>query len=141
MSWNFDDIKEGDQVVLPEHRLGGTDGGKVLVVEKVTKTQFVAGGKRFLKNGGRQVGTRSDPWHSAPCAVRATLESIAQVQEANAFWEADNRARRLANLLETRLHALRWNRRDIAESTAILRQLSIHLARAVDLLPHSDKEQ
>jgi hypothetical protein len=143
MSWNFDDIKEGDQVALPglTYGLGQTGAGKVLTVEKVTKTQFVAGGIRFLKNGGHQVGTCSDPWSQAPCAVRATPERLAQVQEANAFREADNRARLLANLLETRLHALRRDRRSIAETTAILQQLSTLLQPAVDLLPPSDKEQ
>lgn len=135
---NFDDIKEGEQVVLPDrsYRLGQIDEGKVLTVERVTKTQFVAGGIRFLKNGGDQVGICSDRWNRAPCAVRATPERLAQVQEANAFREADNRARRLANLLETRLYALRRDRRGIAESTAIFQQLSILLQPAVDAVQH-----
>jgi hypothetical protein len=68
----FADINVGDKVILPD---GLLSPGRVAIVEKTTKTQFAAGGDRWLKNDGSKVGTARDAWHS--CYVRfATPELI-----------------------------------------------------------------
>ena len=58
----FADVKVGDQVVVgPPGR--GTGCRTICQVEKVTATQFQAGGYRFGKSSGRQIG--GDEWYPA----------------------------------------------------------------------------
>jgi hypothetical protein len=58
----FRDIEVGDLVLVPKNvrlvRMGGWRSFKVPAkVERVTKTQFVAGGDRFNKERGRLIGS------------------------------------------------------------------------------------
>ena len=55
------DINVGDKVIIPD---GPFSPGRVAIAEKTTKTQFTAGGDRWLKNDGSRVGTARDAWHS-----------------------------------------------------------------------------
>lgn len=53
----FEQIKEGDRIVIGEYIRGfgrGTNPLKIETVTKVTATQITAGGIRFLKSNGRQ---------------------------------------------------------------------------------------
>ena len=68
-----DDIKVGDRVVLRYWGYGREQC--VANVEKVTKTQFHAGGQRFRKSDGRRV-FRGSYWHAIP----ATPELIAEIE-------------------------------------------------------------
>jgi len=68
----FVDISVGDKVILPD---GRDSPGRVAIVEKTTKTQFTAGGARWLKDGGSQVGRAREWWHPRN-AYPATPELI-----------------------------------------------------------------
>ena len=61
----FPDIKVGDQVII--------DGRVIAQVERVTKTQFTANGRRFMRKGGYEYG--GDYWHPQK-AVPATPEQL-----------------------------------------------------------------
>jgi hypothetical protein len=70
--------KIGDKVLIDSNRYGRQDPHKLATVEKVTKTQFTAGGIRFKPWGGdsgREIG--GDRWYSKVCHI-ATPERIAE---------------------------------------------------------------
>lgn len=93
----FSDIQLGDQVVIGS-RSAFSDGRRVATVERVTATQFVAGGIRFTKNG-YEVG--GDTYNSARVCI-ATDQLIAEVEAAQAFDAAIGKFRRLENMIQTR---------------------------------------
>jgi hypothetical protein len=78
---NFADIKEGDYVILPD---GKFSPGRLAVIKRVTKTQFVANGARWLRDSGYEVGAGHDPWRSS-YARPATPERIELVKAYHEF--------------------------------------------------------
>lgn len=52
----FENVKVGDEVALMSHGLRDTPPRKA-VVTAVTKTQFQADGKRYLRSNGREYGS------------------------------------------------------------------------------------
>ena len=129
----FDDVKVGDQVIIPRG-----NHGTLATVEKVTKTQFTAGGVRFMKADGAEYGTRLDVWslHS-PWARQATPEAIAALEILNAYDKSFDCAARLAKIVQTRQHNL--NRRTRAteqhqQATELLNQISPLLQQVADIL-------
>lgn len=134
----FDDIKVGDQVIIPrgEH-------GTLATVEKVTKTQFTAGGVRFMKADGTKYGSNGDTW-SRICdwAKRATPEAIAALEILNAYDRSFNCAARLANIVQTRQRNLSRNTRTIEQykqATKLLNQVAPLLQQAADILKDYDE--
>jgi len=91
----FADVKVGDQVIVdppaPGRRI-------VCHVERVTATQFTAGGYRFTKNNGWQLG--GDAWHFAT-VKHATPELIAIVQLEQRYGDARAKLRQKLNSLDT----------------------------------------
>jgi ribosomal protein L24 len=98
----FDDIKVGDKVIIPrgEH-------GTLATVEKVTKTQFTAGGVRFMKADGTKYGSNRDTW-SRICdwAKKATPEAIAALEILNAYTDTKRRVVPIASIVQTNLQNL-----------------------------------
>jgi len=66
------DVNVGDKVIIPG---GPCSPGRVVVVEKTTKTQFTADGIRWLKDCGSKVGSSRNAWHFCRAYV-ATPELI-----------------------------------------------------------------
>ena len=94
----FLDIKVGDQVII--------DGKVIAQVERVTKTQFTANGRRFLRNCGWQVG--GSKWHfkAAEPATPELLEKVKRrMEQARIYGIAD----RLLNQLTTLLRSIDRN--------------------------------
>ena len=91
----FLDIKVGDQVII--------DGNVIAQVERVTKTQFTANGRRFLRKGGYEYG--GDYWHPK----KATPATSEQLEIATRRMEEDricSTANRLLSRLGTILQAI-----------------------------------
>jgi hypothetical protein len=66
------DVNVGDKVIIPG---GPYSPGRVVVVEKTTKTQFTADGIRWLKDCGSKVGSSRSAWQKCRAYV-ATPELI-----------------------------------------------------------------
>ena len=62
MQENFEDVKVGDKVIIRHSNRSDVVG----VVERITKTQFVVGFRKFWKKNGDLVGGRS-MWSSTWC--------------------------------------------------------------------------
>lgn len=70
--------KVGDKVLIDSNRYGRMDQAKLVTVEKVTKTQFTAGGIRFkIYRGDRAMEFGGDIWHPKACEI-ATPERLAE---------------------------------------------------------------
>ena len=92
----FADVKVGDQVVVdPPGR--GTGCRTICQVEKVTATQFQAGGYRFGKRSGWQIG--GDEWYPATVKT-ATPALIKAVELEQRYANAQNALRRRIASLE-----------------------------------------
>ena len=92
----FDDIQVGDQVIIPRG-----NHGVVATVERVTKTQFIAGGERFMKDGAKY-GTSADIWHSR-YARHATPEAVDRLNILNRYDKFYNFVNRAAKVIQYRL--------------------------------------
>ncbi len=133
----FPDLKPGDQVILP-----GDYGsrGVVATVERVTKTQFTAGGARWTRSDGAQVGSSRDSWHSH-YAWPATPERIAACDSDLRLRKAFTRCSRHLNRLST---ATREQHReatavsDMLQVAARLEQVALHLEQAIQALAPTD---
>ena len=90
----FDDVKVGDQVVISNRH----NTLRLASVEKVTKTQFIAGGVRFTRYG-REVG--ADSW-SFSTVQQATTELVARVHAEQRYNKTTNALQQLGNMIETR---------------------------------------
>jgi hypothetical protein len=93
----FSEIQLGDQVMIGSCN-ALLDSRRVATVEKVTATQFVAGGIRFTKNGC-EVGGHT---YNRARVSMATDELIAQVEAEQAFDAAINEFCKLENMIQTR---------------------------------------
>jgi hypothetical protein len=128
----FDDIKPGDLVVVP----GGISPGKIVPVERVTKTQFTANGKRWLKPCGTEVGTAGDPWHFS-FAIPLTPRLQSKIEAWNAYDPICTKCDRLSNMLQARLKELRQEARQELiqrEQAPVLLQAATHIEAALNAL-------
>ena len=124
----FSEIQLGDQVVIGS-RSAFSDRQRVATVERVTATQFVAGGIRFTKNG-YEVG--GDTYNSARVTI-ATDQLIAEVEAAQAFDAAIGRFRKLENMIQTRRIEICRQPRPL-QSIANIESALPHLQSALDAL-------
>lgn len=94
---SFADVKVGDQVVIqpPSCRAGRS---KICQVERVTATQFTAGGYRFSKGNGRQIGCAV---YSSATVRHSTLELIEAVRIEHRYRNAQAKLRQKLNSLDT----------------------------------------
>lgn len=70
----LDDVQAGDKLILNNGRYC-----KILIVDRVTPTMIVAGGVKYAKKTGEEVGYRST-WNPSTISV-ATDELIAEIKE------------------------------------------------------------
>ena len=124
----FSDIKLGDQVVISSCG-AWSDRRRVATVERVTATQFVAGGIRFTKNG-YEVGGNS--YNSAGVRV-ATDQLIAEVEAEQAFDVAIEKHRNLEKMIEARRLKICRQPRPL-QLTANIENALPHLQLALDAL-------
>jgi hypothetical protein len=124
----FSDIKLGDQVVIGA-RSAWSDRRRVATVERVTATQFVAGGIRFTKNG-YEVG--GDTYHRGHARI-ATDQLIAEVEAEQAFNAAIGKLRRLENMIQTRRLEICRQPRPL-QLMANIENALLHLQSALDAL-------
>lgn len=96
---SFDDIKVGDEVVIhpPNSRMSNSPR-YVAKVERVTRTQFVAGDYRFRKDSGSYIG--GDGWHFAH-VYHLTPELLAAVTMEHRYFNAHENLVKLRHRLET----------------------------------------
>lgn len=124
---DFTDIKIGDQVIVSS--AGYSSKRIIATVERVTATQFTAGGYRFTKRG-HQVG--GDTYHPARADI-ATPHLIRLVQQEQSYDVAQNELRRkLITIGELRLEIDR--KHDSHKWTATLDAALPHLTAAVEIL-------
>lgn len=135
----FDDIKVGDEVLIRSRSSSLVWGivqspGELKRVQKVTKTQFIAGDIRFHKNGS-EVGTCRNR------ALPVTPELRQSVTTASPLIAADSRIYGLFGIMQDRYGAFRdKTRRDpktYDQALATLRQISDQLEAIIKLLPPS----
>ena len=124
----FDDIKVGDQVIINPGGFG-RDRLRLAAVERVTATQFVAGGCRFTKRGWEVSRTGS---YAARADV-ATPELIQQVQVEQRYRKAQDELRRKLNSIETLWREIDRNH-DSHKWAATLEAALPHLTAAVEVL-------
>lgn len=67
-------LEVGDQVIINKNQ----PSCEVAVVEKVSKREIKAGGRRWLKSDGNEVGSAGDAWSRSPWIVPATAELLAK---------------------------------------------------------------
>lgn len=68
-------LEVGDQVIINKNQ----PSCEVVVVEKVSKREIKAGGRRWLKSDGNEVGSAGDAWSLSPWIAPATPELLAVV--------------------------------------------------------------
>ena len=124
---NFSEIKLGDQVVISSG--AWSDCRRVATVERVTATQFVAGGKRFTK-AGYEVG--GDTYHGARVRI-ATDQLIAEVEAEQAFDAAIKKFCKLENMIQTRRIEICRQPRPL-QLMANIESALLHLQSALDAL-------
>ena len=136
----FPDIKPGDQVILPGNY---RSRGLLATVERVTKTQFIAGSGRWMRSNGAQVGTSHDSWRPR-YARPATPELIAACNSCLQLSEAFTRCSRHLNWLSTA--TLEQHREanttvsDMLRVAAVLERVALHLEQAIQALTPADAE-
>jgi hypothetical protein len=106
-----------------------SDSRRVATVERVTATQFVAGGIRFTRNGWEVGGHTYNRAHVS----MATDELIAQVEAAQAFDAAIGKFRKLENMIQTRRIEISRQPRPL-QLTANIKSALLHLQSALDAL-------
>ena len=125
----FADVKVGDQVIVDPPGYGSARR-VICQVEKVTATQFTAGGYRFTKGNGRQIGR--DSYHSA--TVRhATPELVERVNLEQRYGNAQARLRQKLNSLDTLWREIDRNH-DSHKWAATLEKALPHLTAAAEVL-------
>ena len=134
----FDDIKVGDQVIIP-----GGNHGVVATVERVTKTQFTAGGKRFMKDGAEHGTGGVDVWSRTDRFARhATPEAVDRLNILNRYDKFYSFVNRAVRVTQHRLMNLSRNTstpEQCQQATETLQQLLPLLHQAADLLKEYDK--
>ena len=124
----FGDVSVGDFVVVDPPGRGTCR--KICQVEKVTATQFTAGGYRFSKRNGREIG--GDSYY--PAIVKtATLELIKQVELEQRYVKARNALRQQMNSLDTLWREIDRNH-DSFKWAGTLEKALPHLTAAVETL-------
>lgn len=68
-------LEVGDQVIIKND----LSLSEVVIVEKVSKREIKAGGRRWLTSDGHEVGSAGDAWSRSPWIVTATPELLAEV--------------------------------------------------------------
>lgn len=135
----FDDIKVGDEVLIrPTFSSLGwgivAPPGELRRVQKVTKTQFIAGDIRFHKEG-HEVGSRRNR------ALPVTPELRQRVVTASALIAAYNRVYGLLKITQDRLNVFknraRHDPKTHDQALATLQQISGQLEAIAKLLPPS----
>jgi hypothetical protein len=124
----FSEIQLGDQVMIGSCN-DWSDSRRVATVERVTATQFVAGGIRFTRNGWEVGGHTYNRAHVS----MATDELIAQVEAAQAFNAAIGKFRKLENMIQTRRIEISRQPRPL-QLTANIKSALLHLQSALDAL-------
>lgn len=113
---DFDDVKVGDKIFIDQGRYGAMDC-HVLEVTRVTKTQFVAGGRSYKKDRGLRIGDST--WHRVYAYPYDPAKHDAQVAKQEIL-----RARaRLINRLED-IRRLKLTDDQIKRIVAILDEVS-----------------
>lgn len=130
----FDDIKVGDQVIISPGSFGKRCR-KLATVERVTATQFVAGGCRFTKRG-RKVGSITR--HDARADV-ATPELIQQIEAEQRYCNARDELCRKMNSIETLWREIDRNH-DSRKWAATLETALPYLRGAVEVLKGSSEQ-
>lgn len=130
----FDDIKVGDQVIISPGSFGKRCR-KLVTVERVTATQFVAGGCRFTKRGWEVGG---DIYHATTADV-ATPDLIQQVEAEQRYCNARDELRRKMNSIETLWREIDRNH-DSHKWAATLEAALPHLTAAVEALKNSSEQ-
>ena len=95
----LENIKEGDRVALVSY--GGWSNRITAAfgtVERTTKTQIVAFGRRFMRRNGFEVGA-STSFYSGPRLKVDTPEIRAEVETGNKEAIAERKVRRWAEIL------------------------------------------
>jgi hypothetical protein len=131
---NFGDVSIGDFVVVDPPSRGACR--KICQVEKVTATQFTAGGYRFNKRNGWQIG--GDSYYAATVKT-ATPELIKQVELEQRYSNAQARLRQKLNTLETLWREIDRNH-DSHQWAATLEKALPHLTAAVEALKVRQEE-
>lgn len=126
---SFADVKVGDEVIIAPPGYGRSRRS-VCKVERVTATQFTAGGYRFRKNSGWQIG--GDTYHSAR-ARHATPELIQAVQLEQRYGNAQAKLRQKLTSLDTLWREIDRNH-DSHKWAATLEQALPHLTAAAEAL-------
>ena len=130
----FDDIKVGDQVIISPGSFGKRCR-KLVTVERVTATQFVADGCRFTKRGWK-VG---DSTYLGARANVATPKLIQQVQVEQRYRKAQDKLRRKLDSVETLWREIDRNH-DSHKWAATLETALPHLTAAVEVLRGSSEQ-
>ena len=130
--FDLHNVKVGDQVVISNR----SNGLSVANVERVTKTQFVAGGRRYTKCG-REVG--ADTWSSS-YARKPTPELLNRAQSEQRYDKALNTLRRLENMIETQRIAINHQHNRYQHTEQIEAALE-HMRAAVNCLCLDQEEQ
>ena len=84
---NFNDIKEGDTVVVSCHPIHGP--GLLRTVERVTRTQILVGKDRYNRSTGRRIGDTSS-WDSRSL-LPATSDLIDRIRTYNEHLRIEQR--------------------------------------------------
>ena len=130
----FDDIKVGDQVIISSGSFGKRCR-KLVTVERVTATQFVAGGCRFTKRGCEVGG---DIYYATIANV-ATPDLIQQVEAEQRYCNARDELRRKMNSIETLWREIDRNH-DSHKWAATLGTALPYLRGAVEVLKGSSDQ-
>lgn len=125
----FTDVQVGDQVVISPPGFGRRSRS-LATVERVTATQFVAGGYRFTRRG-HQVG--GDTYSSA-YVQPATPELITEVEAEQRFEVALERLHKFVRQIANRRIEIQSDRRAAIRWTARIESALPHLQSAVDAL-------
>lgn len=115
-------LEVGDQVIINKNQFSR----EVAVVEKVSKREIRAGGRRWLKSDGNEVGSAGDAWSRSPWIVLATSELLAVVA-------AEERCRRAYRAVQGLLKRLDEASKDIQPSKPLD---SSSLNRLEAAIPH-----
>lgn len=124
---DFTEVKVGDQVIVSAPGRGSKRS--IAVVERVTATQFTAGGYRFTKRGW-QVG--GDNYHPAVADI-ATPEKIRLVEKEQRYHTAQNELRINLNSIDTLWREIDRNH-DSHNWAATLEAALPHLRTAIEVL-------
>lgn len=106
----FEGVKVGDEVAIMSHGVP-----KKVMVTAVTKTQFSAGEKRYLRSDGRGYGDPTGRFWAEPWTA-AHQDKIDQN-------ERQQHTRKLRGRIER--HTMRWTPDQIEQATAVLTEAGL----------------